>query len=87
MKELPENTAKSRQRGIQERKDEQSTIDKANIDRRNKVAISKIETKYSNETKSTDEPISKPSNKSATKRKRQTLNSRLQSSNNQKKDS
>lgn len=87
IKGLPVNTVKSRQSGIQERKDEQSIIDKSNIDKRNKAAISKIVTKHPDEGDSTDEPISKPSNKNAKKRKRKSLNSRLQNSKNQKKGS
>lgn len=88
IKDLPVNTVKSRQKGIQDRKDEQSIIDKVNIDRRNKEAISKLETTYPGEGESIDEAILEPSNKSSKKKKkRQSLNSRLQNSKNQKKDS
>lgn|GEM_PF-7130291 len=80
IKHQPENTVKSRQRGIQERKEEQSKVDKANIDKRNKQAISKIESDYSsNSTTKTPETNQVSAEPKKTK-KRQSLNSRLQAS-------
>lgn len=75
---LPDNTVKSRQKGIQERKDEQAIADKAEIDQRNKQAIRQIEKKGSNKADG-DEIQTRPQTK---KPKKRSLNSRLQRSKN-----
>lgn len=75
---IPENTVKSRQKGIQERKDEQAIIDKAQIDKRNKQAIGQIEKTGASEGNH-EEMQTKPKTK---KPKKRSLNSRLQRSKN-----
>ncbi|SET05153.1 hypothetical protein [Thalassotalea agarivorans] len=75
---IPENTVKSRQKGIQERKDEQAIIDKAQIDKRNKQAIGQIEKTEASEGDH-EEMQTKPQTK---KPKKRSLNSRLQRSKN-----
>ena len=74
----PENTPKSRQSGIKERKDEQAKLDKQNIDDRIKAAIEKIESNESSmpdisEAHNIDQPAKTPQ-----KKKSRSLNSRLQ---------
>ncbi len=76
--DVPENTTKSRQKGIQERKDEQIIIEKRQFDERNKAAIGKIE----NQPLSVSElpPETGETKASKSKRKHISLNSRLQRS-------
>jgi hypothetical protein len=83
---LPENTTKSHQGGIKDRKDEQSTIDKNEIDNRNKKSIAKIEASHSPSHQTNTELDNNQSSKKQGKNKRRSLNSRLQKSSRKNKD-